>query len=825
MATNVKINFITGSAAKVNLTSSNVIKATIKDRGPVGPIGLGITEQNIGFTLTGGITPKTLTVALDANVSGTNTGDETQSTIKTKLGVATASVDGYATATQITKLDGIAAGAEVNVQSDWTQATDTADDYIKNKPTLGTAAAKNIPATGNASVTEVVYGDDTRLTDARTPTSHSHAISDVTDLQTGLDGKVDENAAITGNTKTKITYDAKGLVTSGADATCDDITDGTNTHLVTTAEKTIIGNTSGTNSGDASGHEALAPIDNPTFTTGITTPAIKITTGASANKILTSDADGDATWEDPATSVSVTTKGDLQTFSTVPDRLPIGDDGKVLKANASTATGLEWGDAGTSSPLTTKGDLYGFDTVNQRIPIGTDGQVLTADSTDDQGLSWKNASATADVISEVPTGTPNGTLTDFTIIQSPITGTLRVFVNGVRQKVTDDYTFTGTTITFVSAPLTDSKILVDYKINSGDFSTGSASWINNETPSGTVDGSNQTFTLASTPVTGSLYLFRDGQLLTGGGADYTLTTNSIAFVTAPVTGSVLLAFYQSAVSTAGNADLLDGKHANELVPLTAKGDLETHDGSNPARLAVGTNGSKLVADSNQTTGLAYVAPDGWEPALQTWTRESDNSFSEPIDATLKYQKGDKIRYKQGAGYKHQYVVSVGAYSAGKTIITTTGGSDYVFTNGTAITDNYYSHIENPIGFPHWFNFTPVYSGTGGTAGTFAFTNTTSKFRISGITLEIAISHIITNKGSWSGVVQFTNPVPATVSSDCFLSGPGVSATNISPYPNSKGKAYPNGATIRFVSNAGVDVLQWAAIATNDNVSINGNYII
>ena len=39
------------------------------------------------------------------------------------------------------KLDNIASGAEVNVQSDWNQTTDTADDYIKNKPTLGTAAA------------------------------------------------------------------------------------------------------------------------------------------------------------------------------------------------------------------------------------------------------------------------------------------------------------------------------------------------------------------------------------------------------------------------------------------------------------------------------------------------------------------------------------------------------------------------------------------------------------------------------------------------------------------------------------------------------------
>jgi hypothetical protein len=55
-------------------------------------------------------------------------------------------------------------------------------DYgnLGSLPTLGTAAAKDIPAVGNASATEVVYGSDTRLTDARTPASHAHAPADVT---------------------------------------------------------------------------------------------------------------------------------------------------------------------------------------------------------------------------------------------------------------------------------------------------------------------------------------------------------------------------------------------------------------------------------------------------------------------------------------------------------------------------------------------------------------------------------------------------------------------------------------------------------------------
>jgi len=75
-------------------------------------------------------------------------------------------------------------------------------------------------------------------------------LSNQTDLQTALDGKVDENTAITGATKTKITYDAKGLVTAGADATTADIADSSNKRYVTDANLTVIQNTSGTNTGD-----------------------------------------------------------------------------------------------------------------------------------------------------------------------------------------------------------------------------------------------------------------------------------------------------------------------------------------------------------------------------------------------------------------------------------------------------------------------------------------------------------------------------------------------------------------------------------------------
>lgn len=72
-------------------------------------------------------------------------------------------------------------------------------------------------------------------------------------------------------------------------------------------------------------------------------------------------------------------------------------------------------------------------------------------------------SAITEVRNETPTGTPNGILTTFTIAHSPVAGTVAVYVNGARQKLATDYTFSGTTITFIVAPDTGSLITADYQ--------------------------------------------------------------------------------------------------------------------------------------------------------------------------------------------------------------------------------------------------------------------------------------------------------------------------------------------------------------------------
>ena len=61
----------------------------------------------------------------------------------------------------------------------------SAGDKVK-VDNLGTASTKDVPSTGNASSTQVVMGNDTRLTDARTPVSHTHTKSEITDFPTSL---------------------------------------------------------------------------------------------------------------------------------------------------------------------------------------------------------------------------------------------------------------------------------------------------------------------------------------------------------------------------------------------------------------------------------------------------------------------------------------------------------------------------------------------------------------------------------------------------------------------------------------------------------------
>ena len=171
-----------------------------------------------------------------------------------------------------TKLDGIESGAQVNVNADWNATTGDAE--ILNKPTIpaaqvnsnwnatsGVAEILNKPTIPSIDgLATVVYVDQQdalkvdKVAGSRLITSaESTLLGNTSGINTGdqdLSNLVVKNSAIVGATKTKITFDAKGLVTSGADATTADIADSLNKRYVTDANLTTIGNQSGVNTGD-----------------------------------------------------------------------------------------------------------------------------------------------------------------------------------------------------------------------------------------------------------------------------------------------------------------------------------------------------------------------------------------------------------------------------------------------------------------------------------------------------------------------------------------------------------------------------------------------
>ena len=106
-----------------------------------GPVNFGdsvnIDEATVGDIIVTGNGSFTNNFQVNT-INGVIVGNNPQFT-DTTYSAATESADGLMTAAEKTKLAGIAANAEVNVQSDWNVIDTTSDAYIKNKPTIPVA--------------------------------------------------------------------------------------------------------------------------------------------------------------------------------------------------------------------------------------------------------------------------------------------------------------------------------------------------------------------------------------------------------------------------------------------------------------------------------------------------------------------------------------------------------------------------------------------------------------------------------------------------------------------------------------------------------------
>jgi hypothetical protein len=230
-----------------------------------------------------------------------------------------------------------------------------------------------------------------------------------------------------------------------------------------------------------------------------------------------------------------------------------GTAGQVLtSAGAGAPPTWSTPGGGTTSPLTTKGDLYAFSTVNARLPVGADTHVLSADSSEPTGLKW------------VAAGTPT--------IANPL-------------EVAENH-----------ADVT--KVVVK-NLSTSTGASSQAQLITDQGTGGmwqraTVDGGE--FLFGTIDHAGDVGLMVNGTIRWG-----FLPTGALSiggFSGAGTAGQVLTSAGSGAAAAWANPS-----------PLTTKGDLYTFSTTN-ARLAKGTDGYVLTADSAEATGLKWAEVTG-----------------------------------------------------------------------------------------------------------------------------------------------------------------------------------------------------------------------
>lgn len=130
----------------------------------------------------------------------------------------------------------------------------------------------------------------------------------------------------------------------------------------------------------------------------------------------------------------------------------------------------------------------------------------------------------------------------------------------------------------------------------------------------------------------------------------------------------------------------------------------------------------------------------------------------------------------------------------------------------------------------WADFTPAFTGSGGSAGTYAITNSASRWCTIGKVVHFIIAVSITNKGSWSGDVRLNYPVTASTNlvQDRTIYPQVVLIPNAGhPLTSARAVAAHGGADTYMIFNSGYAStnLQWSSVSNTDWVIGQGSFEI
>lgn len=203
-----------------------------------------------------------------------------------------------------------------------------------------------------------------------------------------------------------------------------------------------------------------------------------------------------------------------------------------------------------------------------------------------------------------------------------------------------------------------------------------------------------------------------------------------------------------AVLSAALTDLLVVVVNPGTTPVTKKIILDNLKNS----ISSSTRDVNVVVRTNSTGYLdQWLTNTGWIEETVQWTYASATTFTVSGDVRSRFPVGTKLKLTQTT-VKYFYVIAT-SYSAPKTTVTVTGGSDYSLANAT-ITAPYYSYASTPQGFPTWFNWTPAYLN-------FTLGNGTvnvARFRIEGGMCQAILLVTLGSTSSVSGSLFVTTPI-------------------------------------------------------------------
>jgi hypothetical protein len=254
-------------------------------------------------------------------------------------------------------------------------------------------------------------------------------------------------------------------------------------------------------------------------TTTATSPTLKYYDGADDISLATIDHTANTVnWLDSTVSITglsttatgtVLTLSDTATTSTV--NLIIDND-KEIRFREATANGTNY--VSLSAPATLASD------VSFTLPSadGTNGQALITNGSGT--LSFTTLSTTLTYSSGTATG--NGSTTAFTISSGRSVNDVLVFVNGFQLTPTTDYTISGTTLTFQTAPASSAEITYRYLPLGGAYTSANF----------TGNGSATTITIDAGRAVADVLVVVNGLTLVPTD-DYTISGTTLTFATAP----------------------------------------------------------------------------------------------------------------------------------------------------------------------------------------------------------------------------------------------------------------------------------------------------